>query len=99
MFNDIRLHEGGFLEKLSILFSWLIDGRDYISPKKAIYTWYISGITGRLPTTYHLLQESENPLIMGGYHFWGIADIQNDHEVPRWMQFADLILPQEFHAS
>ena len=71
MFNDIRLHEGGFLEKLSILFSWLIDGRDYISPKKAIYTWYISGITGRLPTTYHLLQESEKSLDHGWISFLG----------------------------
>ena len=45
----------------------LIGGRDYISPQKAVYTWYISGIYQlddyMLPTTFY--KNQNNPLIMG----------------------------------
>ena len=36
-------------------------GRDYITPQKAIYKWYILPIGG-LYSPYHLLREPETPI-------------------------------------
>ena len=49
-----------------IILVLVIGGRDYITPHKAIYTWYISGIYCQLgvyipPTT--LYRNLNNPLI------------------------------------
>ena len=39
-------------------------GRDYITPQKAIYKWYILPIGG-LYATYHLLREPETTIDVG----------------------------------
>ena len=55
---------------IGILMSWFIQwlflvpvkgGRDYITPQKAIYKWYILPIGG-LYATYHLLGEPETTI-------------------------------------
>ena len=54
------------LEVLNPMTQWIfqvlaIGGRDYITPKKAIYKWYILPIGG-LYATYHLLGEPETTI-------------------------------------
>ena len=58
-------HKGSAI-MLSIFDQWLFlvpvkGGRDYITPQKAIYKWYILPIGG-LYATYHLLGEPETAL-------------------------------------